>query len=69
MHDSKKGKRNDQNLPFGDLKTGNYWNFGISLAATIALAYLTYNDVTGVGIVDDILIPPVIYLMEEVAIG
>ena len=59
LHDSKDGKRNDSNQSYQDLKDKNYWiEVGVGsfmVVGAIALGvYIVGNDITGVGVADDV---------------
>ena len=65
LHDSKKGRGNDVNIPFGDLKSGDFWKSVKLIGYSTALAWLLLNDSSGIGVVDDVAVPYVVGLMQE----
>lgn len=54
----KSGKRNDE----------NFYNTVIAMGAVVVLTWSVSNNATGVGIVDDFLIPVSIEIMREVIV-
>ncbi len=65
MHDAKKGRRNNDNAPFGNLNNGDYWDYITVVGCGAVLVWLTVNNVSGVGVFDDVIAAPVIYIMKE----
>lgn len=65
LHDSKKGRGNDVNVPYGELENGDFWNAIRLIGGGAVLTWLIMNDCSGIGVLDDVAIPYVVYLMQK----
>lgn len=62
----KKGKRNDDNIPFDDLINDNLWEITLLTGCAAVVIWVVANDSTVIGVIDDVLLPFLIPVVKKV---
>ncbi len=63
-HKKKTGRGGSDNVPFSDLKSGDYKEFAV-IGTGIAIIWVLANNSTGVGVADDLALGPLIRIFLE----